>query len=201
MNGMRGPRPQMNGAMPPVRPYYTMPNMHNMRANIPNLMQQPINAQIRPGSGDYPHGGFPNNQMPAQYKLASGVRNAPYGDQIRPQMQGAPIVDNSKQAPVQTEDSKELTAQMLANAQPAEQKQLIGEKLFFHVQEQIGNQNTDGNHITAGKITGMLLEIDNAELLLMLDDQEMLKEKISEAVGVLSSHHPQQKAAEVGSSN
>lgn len=202
MNGMRGPRPTMNGAMP-VRPYYTMPNMHNMRANIPNLMQPPINAQIRPGSGDYPHGGFQNTNMSlpgAQYKLAQGVRNAPY-DQIRSQMQ-PPLVDGlAKQNTVHTEDSKELTAQMLANAQPAEQKQLIGEKLFFHVQEQIGADRSENNPITAGKITGMLLEIDNAELLLMLDDPEMLKEKINEAVGVLSSHHPNQKAAEVGSSN
>ena len=43
----------------------------------------------------------------------------------------------------------------------------------------------------AGKITGMLLEIENSELLAMLDfvqNPNLLKEKVQEAVTVLTQH-------------
>ena len=41
----------------------------------------------------------------------------------------------------------------------------------------------------AGKITGMLLEIDNAELLHMLESPAALQGKVEEAVTVLQAHH------------
>jgi len=47
----------------------------------------------------------------------------------------------------------------------------------------------------AGKITGMLLEIDNSELLHMLENQQALKAKMEEAVAVLQAH--QAKESEV----
>ena len=45
----------------------------------------------------------------------------------------------------------------------------------------------------AGKVTGMLLEIDNSELVHMLEHHESLKGKVDEAVAVLQAH--QAKAA------
>jgi polyadenylate-binding protein len=36
----------------------------------------------------------------------------------------------------------------------------------------------------------MLLEIDNAELLHMLDSRDSLKDKVEEAVAVLKAHQP-----------
>uniref|UniRef100_UPI00397EEA0B hypothetical protein n=1 Tax=Salmonella sp. s51884 TaxID=3159654 RepID=UPI00397EEA0B len=73
-----------------------------------------------------------------------------------------------------------LTAQMLAQAQPHEQKQMLGERLFSIIQQSHGD--------VAGKITGMLLEMDNAELLHMLESDESLKAKINEALSVLAVH-------------
>lgn len=73
-----------------------------------------------------------------------------------------------------------LTASMLAQAPPQEQKQMLGERLFPLIQ----NMHQE----LAGKITGMLLEIDNSELLHMLESQESLKLKVDEAVAVLQAH-------------
>ena len=71
-----------------------------------------------------------------------------------------------------------LTASMLAAAPPQDQKQMLGERLFPLIQRIYPD--------LAGKITGMLLEIDNAELLHMLEDHNFLKEKVS----LDTVHHP-----------
>merc|ERR1712029_1092530 len=84
------------------------------------------------------------------------------------------------QQAVMIQGQEPLTASMLAAAQPQEQKQMLGERLFPLIQR----MHPD----LAGKITGMLLEIDNSELLHMLESQESLKLKVEEAVAVLQAH-------------
>merc|ERR1712198_315285 len=96
----------------------------------------------------------------------------------------------AEQQPVQAlhvPGQEPLTAAMLASAQPQEQKQMLGERLFSIISET--------HKDLAGKITGMLLEIDNTELLHMLENQQALKAKMEEAVAVLQAH--QAKESEV----
>ncbi|GIX63119.1 polyadenylate-binding protein [Babesia caballi] len=56
-------------------------------------------------------------------------------------------------------------------------KQMIGERLFPIVARD--------NPELAGKITGMMLEMDNQELMALLDNEQQLKDKIQEAMRVL----------------
>nr|KAG5687540.1 hypothetical protein BaRGS_013642 [Batillaria attramentaria] len=82
---------------------------------------------------------------------------------------------------------KPLTATMLAAAPPQEQKQMLGERLFPLIHRM--------HPELAGKITGMLLEIDNSELLHMLESQESLKAKVEEVVAVLQAYQAKEAAA------
>merc|ERR1719396_225338 len=70
-----------------------------------------------------------------------------------------------------------LSASALAAAPPSVQKQMIGEKLF----PMIAKQQPE----LAGKITGMMLEMDNSELLILLESEQQLKVKVDEALRVL----------------
>jgi polyadenylate-binding protein len=101
-----------------------------------------------------------------------------------PPMQGMPgqavVAASMPQQAVQIPGQEPLTATMLAAAPPQEQKQMLGERLFPLIQRMYPD--------LAGKITGMLLEIDNAELVHMLEDQNSLKGKVEEAVAVLQAH-------------
>jgi polyadenylate-binding protein len=70
-----------------------------------------------------------------------------------------------------------LTPEALASASEPQRKQMIGERLFPSVKAM---QPTH-----AGKITGMLLEMDNGELLDLLESSAGLKDKVDEALLVL----------------
>merc|ERR1719334_2536267 len=111
----------------------------------------------------------------ANYKYTQGVRNpaqvAAMPQPVPPQMQAA-------QPAVLIQGQEPLTASMLASTPP--QKQMLGERLFPLIQGMYPD--------LAGKITGMLLEIDNSELVHMLEHQESLKGKVDEAVAVLQAH-------------
>uniref|UniRef100_A0A8C6NYV4 Polyadenylate-binding protein n=1 Tax=Nothobranchius furzeri TaxID=105023 RepID=A0A8C6NYV4_NOTFU len=105
-----------------------------------------------------------------QYKYSSGVRNPLHV--IVP----TPVVEPPAHVPA----SEPLTASMLAAAPVMDQKQLLGERLYPMIHALHPN--------LAGKITGMLLEIDNSELLHMLESPESLNSKVEEAIAVLQAH-------------
>jgi len=117
------------------------------------------------------------NAPRANYKYAPGVRNPAQAMAMGgPQ----PIQQQQPQPAVLIQGQEPLTASMLAAAPPQEQKQMLGERLFPLIQGMYPE--------LAGKITGMLLEIDNSELVHMLEHGESLKGKVDEAVAVLQAH-------------
>ncbi|KAL5545985.1 hypothetical protein UlMin_005672 [Ulmus minor] len=71
----------------------------------------------------------------------------------------------------------EMLSSMLAAATPDHQKHMIGERLYPLVHKHKPE--------LAGKITGMLLEMDNSELLLLLESPDSFNAKVEEAVEVL----------------
>ena len=80
--------------------------------------------------------------------------------------------------------AQEISAATLAAAPPEEQKQLLGERLFPLVQ-------SVEPHL-AGKITGMLLEMNTGKLLALIEEPEALNAKVAEARSVLRQQEQQQ---------
>lgn len=173
---------------------YNMPNTYRaaarppnpsapMRSNInvsrPITGQQPSNLQGRPLATQGVVATATNR--PANFKYTSNMRNPPQGLAMT---NTAPV-----QQAVHIQGQEPLTASMLAAAPLPEQKQMLGERLFPLIQRMYAD--------LAGKITGMLLEIDNTELLHMLEHNESLKAKVEEAVAVLQAHQAKQQATQI----
>uniref|UniRef100_A0A8B9QR51 Polyadenylate-binding protein n=1 Tax=Apteryx owenii TaxID=8824 RepID=A0A8B9QR51_APTOW len=193
---------EMNGRIVATKPLYValaqrkeerqahltnqyMQRMASVRA-VPNPVINPY--QPAPPSG-YFMAAIPQTQNRAAYYPTSQLA------QLRPSprwtAQGARPHRKSLSLPfsspaVHVQGQEPLTASMLASAPPQEQKQMLGERLFPLIQNM---------HPTlAGKITGMLLEIDNSELLHMLESPESLRSKVDEAVAVLQAHQAKEAA-------
>ncbi|PHH59328.1 hypothetical protein CDD81_3378 [Ophiocordyceps australis] len=143
------------------------------RGGVPGV---PPNAGGMAGAGmpGYP----PNNRQPGAMGRggnANGGRNGNFGNQAgRPAEMNAPSMLQSQ----------------LAAAQPAQQKQMLGELIFPKIQA----INPD----LAGKITGMLLEMENMELVNLIEDEGALKAKVDEALAVYDEYVKAQQMPEGG---
>uniref|UniRef100_A0A674ETZ7 Polyadenylate-binding protein n=1 Tax=Salmo trutta TaxID=8032 RepID=A0A674ETZ7_SALTR len=131
--------------------------------------------------GPRPSMGVPAPRAMPPYKYATSIRNT------NPQVV-QPIALQQAQPAVHVQGQEPLTSSMLASAPPQEQKQMLGERLFPLIQAM--------HPSLAGKITGMLLEIDNSELLHMLESHESLRSKVEEAVAVLQAHQAKKDATQ-----
>uniref|UniRef100_A0A4W6DRB0 Polyadenylate-binding protein n=1 Tax=Lates calcarifer TaxID=8187 RepID=A0A4W6DRB0_LATCA len=131
-----------------------------------------------------PSMGVPGPRAMPPYKYATGVRNP------NPQVV-QPIALQQAQPAVHVQGQEPLTASMLAAAPPRSRNRW--ERLFPLIQAMHAN--------LAGKITGMLLEIDNSELLHMLESHESLRSKVEEAVAVLQAHQAKKDATQKGGQN
>jgi len=194
----QAPMPYMNmyvqGQPMPRQPFPgMMPNMMP-RGPVPNYPGRGYPVPQYGGPGMNPNQGFKRNPMPQnQARRMGGPRgpapqggNRGMGMQQQPrgaggmpkyaQQQGRQMMPQQGVMP----ESGPLDHNTLALADPQTQKNMIGERLYPLImshQPQL-----------AGKITGMLLEMDNAELLHLLESPEALISKIDEALQVLAAH-------------
>nr|KAF6320637.1 poly(A) binding protein cytoplasmic 3 [Pipistrellus kuhlii] len=116
----------------------------------------------------------PTPRSALQYQYNQGVCN--------PQQLGAQPLE--KRPIARNQGSRCLIASTLASASPENQKKMLGEWLFPLIQAL--------QPALARKVTGMLLEMDNSELLLLLEYPESLCAKVEEAVAVLEACQAQQ---------
>ena len=205
--GMGPPQGQM---MPGQAPFKRMPNGQPMGAPMQQGMPGGPPAFRAGGRGAGPSGGrggmMPTGgrammiggqqqmmmppqqmgmQMPGRGVPANGVK---FNSNVRNQGQGGPMMTQMSSAPQQQPAGSNLPGigeplddQALASAPPQQQKNILGERLYplIYVHQPV----------QAGKITGMLLEMDNAELLNLIESPDALTQKIEEALIVLRNHH------------
>ncbi|KFM09463.1 Embryonic polyadenylate-binding protein, partial [Aptenodytes forsteri] len=161
------PTPILRAAAPPRRLLSNISTMRQASTQVPrvppqaqrvaNIGTQTVSARV-PSSPTLPRGA-------PQYKYSSAVRN------VQPMGHVPPVVAPQVGEPaVHVQGQEPLTASMLAAAPPQEQKQMIGERLYPLIHAM--------HPSLAGKITGMLLEIDNSELLLLLESPDSLRSKV-----------------------
>jgi polyadenylate-binding protein len=196
-------RPGPGGGMQPAYPQM-MPQMMGGpgRGGAPQQQRGPYPMMgQQQGRGGYPmpYGGMPQQGrggrgggMPGRggrggrgpMQGGPGQQPMKFNQQARnanPMQNQAP---QAQAAPQSAPQEGALTASALASASPEMQKNMIGERLYPLIHQ--------SQPELAGKITGMLLEMDNSELLHLLESPDALGSKISEALQVLEAHQAQE---------
>ncbi|KAL8811004.1 MAG: hypothetical protein Q9223_001987 [Gallowayella weberi] len=157
--GNQGGRGQMTG----MAGFQGMPPQQMM--NVPGVRGRDGRPQY---GGQAARGGSAMNMgMPAQ---TGGF----------PQQGRGPMVGSMGQPTGMPGASPFPGADMILSAPREQQKQMVGEQLYPKIQK-IQPE-------LAGKITGMLLEMDVSELVTLVDDTEKLREKVNEALTVYNDY-------------
>nr|DAD41332.1 TPA_asm: hypothetical protein HUJ06_015655 [Nelumbo nucifera] len=199
------------GQGPPLIPpqQQLVPGMRPGGAPLPNffvpLVQQGQPGQ-RPGGRRAGAGPVQQNQQPVPliqpqmlprgrvYRYPPG-RNIP--DVPMPGVAGSMLSVPYDMGGMPLRDAAAITqpipigalASALANATPEQQRTMLGESLYPLVDQL--------EHEMAAKVTGMLLEMDQTEVLHLLESPEALKAKVAEAMEVLRNVAQQQQQQSV----
>ncbi|KAI0065388.1 polyadenylate binding protein [Artomyces pyxidatus] len=161
------PRPPVARDGPPAgQPGVPRPN--GVPANGPPPPRPGQQGALPPPRG--PAGAPPAGRPQQPLKSNPPARNGPSGPQ----------------PPLATGPSP-LDTNVLSSASPMEQKQMLGEVIYMKI--------VPAHPELAGKITGMLLEMDNAELLHLLEAPDAMASKVNEALAVLHEFAAKDEAA------
>ncbi|CAH8589035.1 unnamed protein product [Dicrocoelium dendriticum] len=193
-------RPMMASGVPAMQagPHMTGSGMMNHaagqrqptgRPNVP--MQQVLNP-----TGGLPHrpsmasvvAATPNSNPPG-VRVPRGVvqpgvptlvttTNVRFNQTAR-NVSAQPVSNNMSSVLAPLGDQGPLTISALAQLSAEDQKRTLGERLFPLVQEIYPT--------LAQKLTGMLLGVDNAEVIHLLESRESLRAKLEEGISVLKS--------------
>ncbi|RDX56744.1 polyadenylate binding protein [Lentinus brumalis] len=116
--------------------------------------------------------GAPANRPPPAGAQPPAARGPAPANRAQPRPGQAPPAGSAP-----TGEAPTITAAALASASPMEQKQMLGEVIYMKI--------APDHPELAGKITGMLLEMDNTELLHLLETPDSMNSKVNEALAVL----------------
>jgi len=182
--GVTGPAPVF---YPPVQPVMGRGNF--VYPAIPGRF---------PGPGFQGRGGYQGNNVGYRVPQVGGGRGQPKGrggkpmgmqqngprgnQQAYPGIKYNPNVRNPQQ-PVAPQEEPAVSAE--------DRKLMLGESLFPLISDYLKTVNQPED--LAGKITGMVLELTEAELVGMIQSQESLAKKVSEALDVLATHKEEDK--------
>merc|ERR1712127_539195 len=126
-------------------------------------------------------------QQQSNYKIRTNVRNAEMNNTNMPMPNAQGLNIQNQMNPNQagdTENAGTINLATLARMEKTDQKQTIGEQLYPKVKALVMSDER------AGKITGMLLELDNEDFLSILEPMadKNLRAKVDEAALVLQGH-------------
>ncbi|KAM6523522.1 Protein phosphatase PP2A regulatory subunit B [Fusarium solani] len=214
MPGVQGGRPGQFPGYPQQGgrggvPQQIPPNLYGMPGQFPPqygqpgtpqfmaAMQQAQQAALSGGRGA-PQGGRGGPQgMPGAPPMGGAMPGFPPNNRQQGAGRGGPNAGRNGNGPqaqagrgAEGANPASVLQQQLQAAQPAQQKQILGELIFPKIQAI--------NSELAGKITGMLLEMDNSELVNLIEDDASLKAKVDEALAVYDEYVKAQGGAEGG---
>lgn len=158
--GMMPPQPQPGFGFQPVMPGGPRPGMPGMYPGMPMPQRQGVpGAQRGRGGRGVPNAGRGQRQ---NMRYTAAVNAVPM-----PPMPEAPA------------NPMAILASQLSNAAPDQQRMILGEALYPLVESK--------DATNAAKITGMLLEMDQSEVLHLIESPDALTSKVQEALAVLKA--------------
>lgn len=148
----------------------------------PNPQMMMPRGQMPPPQGQWPRAG-PNGQPVPVYGMPPvyGDFNGPNGRQQR-----GYFPNNRNQKGVR--QTRDLAA-IIASAPVDQQKRILGEELYPKIVATGKAQEPEA----AGKITGMMLDLDNQEILALLEDDELFSNHFEDA---LTAYEEYKKSSE-----
>jgi polyadenylate-binding protein len=180
--GGPGGMPQMPYGIPPQMAAGFGPQAFNNPAAYAQMMQAVQQQAAAMGGGRGAGRGGPMPMMPGMPGMPpqmgggrggfQGGRGGPMGG--RPDEQRGRAQNRGQSA------GPGLDANALNAAPPQQQKQMLGEALYPKIHAQQPE--------LAGKITGMLLEMENSELLSLTENEDALRAKVDEAMAVYDEY-------------
>ncbi|KAF6773491.1 hypothetical protein AHF37_07911 [Paragonimus kellicotti] len=162
--------PMQHVMAPPATGFPQRPSMASVVAANPNANLRPVGQQV------------PRTMMqPGMGQITGAAGNVRFNQTARNvTTQSAPTPgSNMPSALAPLGDQNPLTISALAQLSEEDQKRTLGERLFPLVQEIYPT--------LAQKLTGMMLGMDNAEVINLLESKESLRAKLEEGISVLKN--------------